>query len=185
MRKFKTIVMAMVAVAGVATAANAADYGAPPPSTDVYSGFYLRGDAGWSFLNWKGGKDDNAVTVGGGVGYQFSQNLRADLRADYAGTYKIAPGADMRVTTVLGNMYFDIPTGMAITPYLGAGAGYGWGNVKGGSNKNGMAYALMAGAGIDVTQNMTLDVGYRFRSIMSSGDNPMEHQVTAGVRFKF
>lgn len=184
MKAFNKFMVAAAAFAGTIAAAQAADYNAPP-ADNFGSGFYLRGDAGWSFLNWNGGKNDNGVAVGGGVGYQFSDNLRGDVRVDYAGSYHTAPGADMSVTTALANLYFDIPTGMAVTPYLGAGAGYGWGNVSGGKDKSGMAYALMAGAGIDLTQNMTLDMGYRFRGVMSSGNDPMEHQILAGVRFKF
>ncbi len=82
-------------------------------------------------------------------------------------------------------MYFDIPTGSMITPYLGAGAGYGWGTVDGGRDRDGFAYALMAGASVDLTDNVSADVGYRFRNVLSSGDNPMEHQVLVGLRYKF
>ena len=148
-------------------------------------GFYLRADAGWSFLDWSGGDDDSNFALGGGVGYRINDNLRTDLRADYAGKYSVAPGADMSVTTVLGNLYWDIPTSTVVTPYLGAGAGYGWGIVDNGKDKDGAAFALMAGVGVDITENMVLDVGYRFRDIMSSGSDPMEHQILAGLRFQF
>lgn len=184
MTAYTTLLLAAAVMTGAATAAQAADYNAPP-TDNPYSAFYLRGDAGWSFLNWNGGGNDSNLTLGGGVGYQFSPNLRGDLRVDYGGEYKIAPGSNLSVTTALANMYFDIPTSMAITPYVGAGAGYGWGHVSGGSDKDGFAYALMAGASVDVTQSMALDVGYRFRSVMSAGNDPMEHQITAGVRYKF
>lgn len=185
MKAYKRLLIAMTVLVGAAGVAQAADYNAPPTDNTFGSGFYLRGDGGWSFLRWNGGKDDGGFAAGGGVGYQFNQNLRGDLRVDYGGSYKIAPGADLSVTTALANLYFDIPTGMAITPYLGAGAGYGWAPINGGKDKSGMAYALMAGAGVDMSETMTLDLGYRFRGVMSSGSNPMEHQVTAGVRFKF
>ena len=91
----------------------------------------------------------------------------------------------MSIGTLTGNLYFDIPTDMMVTPYLGAGAGYGWGSVDGGKDKDGMAYALMAGAAIGITDNLDLDVGYRFRDVMANGKNPMEHQVMTGLRFKF
>ena len=94
-------------------------------------GFYLRGDIGWSFLEWSGGKDDNAFTGGGGVGYQFTQNLRGDVRVDWSGDYDIGPNADLSTTTLLGNMYFDIPTETIFTPYVGGGAGWGWASVDG------------------------------------------------------
>ena len=70
-------------------------------------GFYLRGDIGWSFLDW--GEDDNALTVGGGVGYQFNDYLRSDVRVDWSGDYDVGADADLNMTTVLGNLYFDFP----------------------------------------------------------------------------
>ena len=87
-------------------------------------GFYLRGDLGWSFLDW--GDDDSAFAVGGGVGYQFNDYLRSDLRVDWSGDYDIGDGADASLTTVLGNIYFDWANDSIFTPYVGAGAGYGW-----------------------------------------------------------
>ena len=43
----------------------------------------------------------------------------------------------------------------------------------------------MAGVGIDMTENITLDLGYRFRDVMVSGSDPMEHQILGGVRIGF
>jgi opacity protein-like surface antigen len=107
------------------------------------------------------------------------------VRVDWAGVFDLNGGRDMSVTTALANMYFDIPMDTAFTPYVGAGAGYGWGSVGNGNDKDGLAYALMAGAEINMSENMSLDVGYRFRSIVSDGANPMEHQVLVGVRYGF
>jgi opacity protein-like surface antigen len=52
-------------------------------------------------------------------------------------------------------------------------------------NDNGIAYGLAAGVSMGLTDNIDLDVGYRFRDIMISGSDPQEHQVSAGVRFNF
>lgn len=186
MKAFKLALIAAAAAVYAGSAAQAADLGDTVPA-DTYQamGFYLRADAGWSFLEWAGGNDDSGFAVGGGAGYRISDAIRTDLRVDYGGQYRVAPGADMSVTTVLGNLYFDIPTGTAFTPYLGAGAGYGWGTIDNAKDKDGMAFALMAGVGVDLSDSVSLDVGYRFREIMSSGSNPMEHQVLAGLRFEF
>ena len=97
------------------------------------TGLYFRGDIGWSFLEWSGGKDDSAFTGGGGVGYKFNDNLRSDLRVDWTGEYNIGWGADLATTTVLGNMYFDIPTQIRLTPYVGGGAGWGWATAQDGA----------------------------------------------------
>jgi opacity protein-like surface antigen len=182
MNRITAMALGLVALAAVPTTAMAADVDAPSDYT--MSSWYIRGDMGASWLSWDG-KDDGGFAIGGGVGYQFNENLRADVRADWAGTYGIGGGRDLDVTTVLGNLYFDIPTGTMLTPYLGAGAGYGWGSVDGGSDKDGFAYALMAGVGVDLTDNLTADVGYRFRNVMANGDDPMEHQLLVGLRYKF
>ncbi|MCB1380571.1 MAG: porin family protein [Alphaproteobacteria bacterium] len=183
MTRLKTAILALAFAGVVGGQAHAADANA-----DSYAamGFYLRGDIGWSFLEWSG-KDDSGLALGGGVGYRFNDNLRADVRVDWAGVYDSTVGGnDMQITTGLANLYFDIPTNSMITPYLGAGVGYGWGTVDGpNNNKDGAAYALMAGASISLTDNIDMDVGYRFREVMSDGNNPMEHQITTGLRFGF
>jgi opacity protein-like surface antigen len=172
---------------GLATPLRAADL-APPdaaPTTEQYEamGFYLRGDAGWSFLQW--GDSGNAVDVGGGVGYQINPYLRTDVRADWSGSYHVAPGAHLDMTTVLGNLYLDVPTDTMFTPYLGIGAGYGLATVDGGADKSGFTYSLMAGVSIDLSQSVALDAGYRYREIIDSGQDPKDHSVLGGIRFKF
>jgi hypothetical protein len=123
MKRITSALLALGVLTGVSTTAFAADADVP---ADTYAamGFYLRGDAGWSWLNYSG-PDDSAFAVGGGVGYQYNEYLRADLRADWAGNFNKG-ASDTAVSTVTGNMYLDIPTGSMITPYLGAGLGYGW-----------------------------------------------------------
>ena len=186
MSMLKTILLAGLVALPFAAAAQAADNDAYVPSdAATTTGFYLRGDVGASFLNWSGGNDDTAWTAGGGVGYQFNDNFRTDLTVDWSGGYDIAPGATLDTTVVLGNAYFDFKNNSMFTPYVGAGLGYGWASGPGYVDTSGMAYSLAAGVSIDMTQNLALDVGYRFRDIVVSSDDPMEHQVTAGIRFKF
>ncbi len=89
---------ALALLGGLAGQVHAADEGVATPSyADL--GFYLRGDIGWSFLEWSG-DDSNAFTGVFGVGYQFTDYLRSDLRVDYAGVYTNGP--DMSVTTAPG-----------------------------------------------------------------------------------
>lgn len=185
MKSLKVSLLAGAMLMAAGTVAQAADADVP---ADTYQamGFYLRGDLGWSFLDWTGGDNDDALAAGGGVGYKVNDNLRTDLRLDWAGDYEIAPDADMSITTVLGNLYFDMANDTMFTPYLGAGAGYGWTSNDGaGGDEDGVAFALMAGVGVDVTENLTLDLGYRLRDVMVSGSDPNEHQILGGVRFGF
>jgi opacity protein-like surface antigen len=170
----------MLASAGFAAQAAEPDI---PAVGNQTIGFYLRGDIGWSFLEWSGGADDSAVVLGAGAGYRFYDHLRADLRLDWAGDYDTGP--DLSVSSVLGNLYFDVATGSSFTPYVGAGLGYGWTNLSPGADDDGFAYALMAGVAVDLTESIVLDAGYRFRDVMVSGPDPFEHQILAGLRFEF
>ena len=157
------------------TAALAADYTPEPVVTA--SNFYLRGDLGWSWLSTKE-NDGSTFMLGGGVGYRFNDHLRTDARVDYAGI----GNSNHDFGSVLGNVYFDIPTGSVITPYVGAGLGYGWSDDHG-DNESGVTYALMAGVEVNITDNVSADVGYRFRQIIDS--DTYANEALVGLRYSF
>jgi opacity protein-like surface antigen len=184
-RKFAFALAAMTALSGAARAADDVPPDTVPADDYTALGFYLRADVGWSFLDWSGGANDDAVTAGAGFGYQINENIRTDLRFDWAGDYNVAPGADLGISTVLGNLYFDIPNSTMITPYVGAGLGWGWTSISPGPDDDGFAWALTAGAAINLTDQFALDTAYRLRSVDVSGPDTYEHQVTTGIRFKF
>jgi opacity protein-like surface antigen len=173
MKRITIALLAAGLLAGVSGTAFAADAEVP---VDTYGamGFYVRGDAGWSWLDTQN-NGSNEFVLGGGVGYQANEYLRGDIRGDYAGI-----GSNDHMSTVLGNLYFDIPTDTMITPYLGAGVGYGWASGK----DDGMAYSLMAGAEVSLSDNLSADVGYRYRQILDGAD-PFDHEVLVGLRYKF
>ena len=158
------------------TAALAADAYAPEPVVTA-SSFYLRGDMGWSWLNTENNAD-SVFLLGGGVGYKFNENLRTDARIDYAGI-----GNDHHdFGSVLGNVYFDIPTQTVVTPYVGAGIGYGWSDDRG-DEESGVTFALMAGVEVNITDNLSADVGYRYRQIISS--ETYANEALVGLRYGF
>jgi opacity protein-like surface antigen len=158
------------------TAALAADAYAPEPVVTA-SSFYIRGDLGWSWLDTEN-NNDSVFLLGGGLGYKFNDHLRTDARIDYAGI-----GNDHHdFGSVLGNVYFDIPTGSVITPYVGAGLGYGWSDDHG-DNESGVTYALMAGVEVNITDNISADVGYRFRQIINS--ETYANEALVGLRYSF
>ena len=173
MKRITSTILALGLLAGVATTALAADADVP---ADTYAamGFYLRGDAGWSFLDTRNGNGSTFV-LGAGAGYKVNEYLRADIRGDMSGL-----GGGKYMDSVTGNLYFDIPTDTMLTPYLGAGVGYGWAS----GNNDGMAFALMAGTEVNISETVSVDVGYRYRQILD-GQDPSAHEVLAGLRFKF
>jgi opacity protein-like surface antigen len=189
MKILKTILLAGVVAMPLAVSAQAADLGpdeASPVTDTSMIGLYLRGDIGWSFLDVNGLDNDDTWVAGGGVGYQFSDFFRADITGDFSGKYEVAPGAEISTSTVLGNVYFDWANESMFTPYVGAGVGYGWVNGDGlAVDDDGMAVGAAAGVAIDLTNNILVDAGYRYRNIDISGDNVQEHQATVGFRFKF
>ena len=146
--------------------------------------FYIRGDIGWSFLEWNGGRDDDALSVGGGVGYMWNEVLRSDVRLDWSGSYETTI-TDLDATTLLGNTYIDIPLNLTFTPYAGAGVGWGWVDYKNTGDESGFTYSLMGGATFALSDNFALDAGYRFREIILEGTDFTDHSITAGGLFKF
>lgn len=176
MKNITKVLLGLGLLAGATVPALAADSYAPEAVVSA-SGWYLRGDAGWSWLNTDQ-DDESVLVIGGGVGYQFNDNLRTDVRGDWAGLGDDASS----FTTVLGNVYFDIPTETIMTPYLGAGLGYGWAETDS-DDDDGVAFGLMAGVEVNLTDNLSADVGYRYRQILS--EEVYDHQALAGLRFSF
>ena len=110
---------------------------------------------GWSFVDARN-SDGNEFVGGGGLGYQFSEWLRTDVRADWSGSYSNLEYwyGFQDFVTVTGNVYLDIPTGTFITPYAGGGAGT---TFAGGDN--GFTFDLTGGASIDIWAETKLDIG--------------------------
>ena len=187
MKSVKVILVAGAVLMPFAISAQAADNNADVPSdASTMSGFYLRGDLGANYLTSPGPADVWGLDGGVGVGYQMNDNARFDVTGNWTNNYNIAPGATLSTTAVMGNIYYDWKNDSPITPYIGIGAGYGWATGTGGGvNANGIALGATAGASLDMTSNLALDVGYHFRDIMITGDDPVEHSLTAGLRFKF
>lgn len=175
-KSFKFLLAGLGAVFFVQQA-QAADF-MPAPG----SGWYLRGDLGWSWLNWSGGADDDVLTGGAGLGKVLAYGLRADARVETSEPYE--SDTEFKVTTLMGSLYYDFPTDQAASPYVGAGVGAGWASEKPGDDF-GLAWQVSAGLNMRISDTLTGDVGYRFRDVVLSGDNLTDHALLAGVRFSF
>lgn len=169
MKLLRFLIPAVVSL-GVSSAAHA----------EGGSGAYVRADLGWSYAHW--GEGDNAFVGGGGFGYQFNDWFRSDVTATYGGSYDLGWRYGKSVSTVSGlaNVYLDIPTGGALTPYVGGGAGMTW--VK---SDSGFAFDLTGGVAIDISESFTLDFGYRYVNTNAEGSNLEQHEGLAGIRFGF
>lgn len=151
----------------------------------------------------------------GGVGYQFTDNFRGDVTAGYRNMKISDTPVEAGIWEVMANAYYDIGNFSGVTPYIGAGigmanVGYKFNNlgytifdvdngefvegVVGGHKSTRLQWALMAGAAIDVSENVKIDLGYRYSRIASGtagnagpltiADKGLEsHQLRAGLRF--
>jgi len=166
---------------------------------ELGSTWYLRGDIayranGLSDADWNGAPISGAglgttFAMGGGVGFK-SGWLRFDATADYAwpaGFQGTVPGAanlagNIDSLVVLANVYADLGTWHALTPYVGAGLGAALVRTSGFTNifpqpaegisagqQWNMAWALMAGVGYNITPCVLVDLGYRYLHL---GDAP-------------
>ena len=271
---------ALLGVLAASGAAFAADIVEPAyeeiaePAPLSTAGWYLRGDVGyafksknegdWDFYNQYPGVEgiddthhfksldlDGTASFGGGLGYRFTDQLRADATVDYFKAdvsgetpcpfmVKTAPEGlalpydaecDLKgstkasVWTAMANAYVDIGQFGPINPYIGAGIGaahvkyddYNEDQVCGepfscpytgkheGMGSWRFASSLMAGATVDLTQQLKLDAGYRYTRIEdgdahgydaadkdagASGvqlrDNGFDvHTLRAGLRYEF
>lgn len=200
-------------VAGVAGPAFAADLYEPVEVIpEVVGGWYIRGHIGMSNQFFDGLESDlfdtadsfgwydeggfsSAPIFGGGIGYQFNDNLRGDITVEWRGKSDfyaldwVDNGAGVRTNEYTGkkselvfmaNGYYDIGDFYGITPYVGAGIGASYNTIShfrdvniiapGGAYADdesewNLAWALHAGLGIQATERMTIDLGYSFISL--------------------
>jgi len=187
------------------------------------SGWYVRGDAAVTRQFKVGvqqptpktfstdivstGTPSYDLSLGGG--YAFTNNFRADLTVDFfqpsqdnlLGAAKCPTGG--RICTLVGqfnrydaliNGYYDIGTWSIATPYVGAGVGVAFGNVRatvydkspyqGYLGYHNLAFAGMAGVVFDVYPHVKLDVGYRYvNNGRVVGTEIYNHELRAGLRY--
>ena len=196
----------------------------PPQYVEVVEGnpncFYLRADVGASFsqdpsVTQLGGvgftneklKDRALIEVG--TGCQVTSNIRLEATAGYRFRSSLTEecgclDADIETYTGFINAFWDITyfRSTGFTPYVGAGAGiahHRFTNVNlpagaGKGNSTDFAYNLTAGVSYDLTDNIKMDVAYRFVDLgvgVSEGtahiraDNLRAHEVKLGVRYHF
>lgn len=155
---------------------------APAPAPVVAS-WYVRGDAGVGASdNGSLARNDEAFSFGLGVGYKYNDWARSEIAFDFAGKYNNGLGSNTDAYSLMLNGYLDAPIwfGGLVAPYIGAGIG--WGNAL---SDDGFAFALLAGLNINISENLVLDAGYKYRIISISGPDWNDHLFRAGLRWYF
>lgn len=166
-------------------------------------------------------KDESGYTVGGAVGYNFAGfgvPVRAEAEYLYHDQFKYSAtnsttgafSSKIDIHTVFANFYYDFKTGTAFTPYVGAGLGVAWINQKvastftgwTGSTSDGsydttnFAWNVGAGVGYSLTDNVILDLGYRYTNfgdakkvdngrISFRAKDLNSHEALLGLRYQF
>jgi len=132
----------------------------------------------------------------------------------------IPPTADplhtsVTTTTLMLNGYYDLAKFDRFTPYVGAGVGIAYNktgdvsftgnpalvNVIEGDSRWSLAWSLMAGVGVQLTERTTLDIGYRYMDMGKAESGIMDnlgftnpkvriddltaHEFKLGLRFAF
>lgn len=188
---------------------------------EIGSGWYLRGDVTYNLARpvynvSVGGRSTEHTRFGGdvGVGYHLNDNFRGDVTIGYLGgdTLTLRDLTDS-VTLSNGmwsgfvNAYADLGTVVGLTPYIGAGAGVIYShqkisfdapsvplNASWSRTQYNFAYALMAGASYKITDNASIDAGYRYVHTPGmeyydiSADEfrkgAQQHQIKVGLRYE-
>ncbi|MCL2335595.1 MAG: OmpA family protein [Endomicrobia bacterium] len=141
--------------------------------------------------------NDSTVFFGGAaLGVQYKSLLRAEVEYGYRdrASYK-DDNTDYKfnMQSYMLNMYFDFPTKFILKPYLSAGAGFAdmkYDDGVGSAQNTIFAYGLGAGVSYPVTDNVNVDLGYRFLKAggMDVGGANLQnyaHDVYLGLRYTF
>ena len=159
--------------------------------------------------------------IGGAIGVKFLEHFRGELEITYndadvdnfslRGEPSTAKGG-LSMLAIMANGYVDWDFGIGVTPYLGAGIGWGQAEFSA-RNRSGpqqseiddtdsvFVWSVMAGASVPVGKSLEFSLGYRYlasedlRLSGRIGDDPQQpqrfdsefdvHQVLAGMRLNF
>lgn len=171
------------------------------------SGVYVQGDAGISSLKLKesGFKlSSSEFSPRATVGYDFDNNLRAGI--DYthyknishtAGSVSSVEKTSVKVRSIGVSAVYDFPVSEKIKPYAGARLGinrvsseYNETAANSSSHESYRAtktgLGALAGVGFQVSDNLTVDAGYRYNYLGKFEDVKIHsNEFSLGLRAKF
>lgn len=160
---------------------------------------------------------DTGFGLNGAIGYQF-QDARAELELGYSNNNvngvsvgnaaEVDADGDLNTWTIAANGYYDIPTGTALRPYLGAGLGVAKvvaddvsvdlpvvGNAELDDSGVSLVFQAQAGLAYDFTDNASAFVGYRLQGIPGQSftaadvdlkaDTTLIHSAQLGAQYRF
>ena len=117
---------------------------------------------------------DSGLALGATGGYDFGK-----FRLEGEFGYK---DHSINVYNLMVNGYYDFHNRTIATPYIGAGIGVGFNEVK-----NVLSYQVGPGVDIAINKSLSIDVSYKFNgtSNIAPGYDDNSHNITAGIRYRF
>jgi opacity protein-like surface antigen len=118
-------------------------------------------------------------TAGVAAGARLMEMVRAEVELSHISQgYTVVADPTyagvLDTTYLLGNIWLDMDTGSGISPYIGGGVGVafvslddvdGWFDSSSVFEGYGLAYQVGAGVRVPVTENVDVDLGYRFKGV--------------------
>jgi outer membrane protein OmpA-like peptidoglycan-associated protein len=160
-------------------------------------GWYGRVDVGYSVDGHLEAFDtefdlDDDWMADAAIGYAFMNGFRTDVELAYRNNEVDIWASDAEVWSGMINLFYDFNRGGRFQPYLGVGAGYGRLDFES-LDDSGFAWQAMAGIGIALSEQATLDIGYRHfvmddLELDLDGPTDVEYEhdaVTLGLRWQF
>ncbi len=156
--------------------------------------------------NAVGEKFDDTGSIDVGIGCRVVDGLRLEFNGTYRFESDLTSSnglaADYSAFSGMWNAWWDIANVGGFKPYIGGGVGFAVHKIDasgpvgstGNRTDTTLAWQVGAGVGIDVTENLTVDVGYRFTDLgLSQGpgatpfyiDDNFSHEFRIGLRYDF
>ncbi len=168
--------------------------------TEIKPYVSLGGGGAFMTADFRDGNDSNQEggVIEGAVGLVFDNhdmgdNLRTELALSFQRNDYNDP--DVGTSAIMVNGYWDICTGTALTPYILVGIGRAHVDIDFDGNDddsdNVFAYQLGGGVGYSLTENVILDLKYKYfatEDVVMKDDSKARfgtHQILFGVRYQF
>lgn len=179
----KMLLLAGVAATLLSVNANAAEFSQYVAVRGIYSDMSNDGKVSWSDEDESGTDKFNVddKVWGGSLAYGIKSGaIRAEIEgnlfAKASNTYtdteddeEYSTKFSVKHQSLMFNAYYDIDTGTRFTPYVGAGLGYAHLKAKVNDDEesfsksaNNLAWQLGAGVSYAATDNISVDLGYRY-----------------------
>ena len=189
----KKILLASVIATLAVVSANAA----VSPYVSLHAGFtrpthYFSVREKWDYNLIEGLSDDFAYDVSGAVGVKYDISsmfdVRGELEYDFVDGFVVVKRNIVRPNevwqrshTLLLNAYVDLKNNTPFTPYISGGIGRQWNHISSdavfydGTEYHSTAYQVGTGFAYNMTDNLSLDFGYRYLWSTFAFKNASDH----------